>query len=114
MANTALVSPSVKQASTASLNGGHHPGVVGRDPHLEAGEEAVEAEHVEIGVGEGRGALVDDGPDPRALVRRREPQPGVEAGVARLVAGLAAEDEGDGRAASTRPAAGRSPRRAAG
>ena len=32
-----------------------HPGVVGGDPHLEPGEEAVEPEHVEVGVGERRG-----------------------------------------------------------
>ena len=61
----------------------HHPGVVGGHAHLEPGEEAVEAEHVEVGVGERRGPLVDDGPDPRALVGRGQAQAGVEAGVAR-------------------------------
>ena len=97
VANTALVSPSVKQASTASLNGGTIPAWWAATPGLEPGEEAVEPEHVEVGVGEGRGALVDDGADPGPLVGRREAEPGVEARVARLVAGLAAEDEGDGR-----------------
>ncbi len=38
VANTTLTSPSTKQASTASLNGGHHPGVVRGQARLEPGQ----------------------------------------------------------------------------
>ena len=79
VANTAFVSPSTKQASTASLNGGHHPRVVGGDARLEPGQEPVEPQDVEVGVGQAGGALVDDRADPRPLVGRREAEAGVEA-----------------------------------
>ena len=63
-------------ASTASLNGGHHAGVVGGDAGLEPGEPAAVAEHVEVGVGQALDVALGDGPDPRPFLRRGQAQPG--------------------------------------
>ncbi len=65
-------------------------------PHLQAREEPVEPEHLQVGVGQRRCPLVDDGADPCPLVRGGEAQAGIEADVAGVIAGLATEDEGDG------------------
>jgi hypothetical protein len=49
VANTTLVSPSTKQASTTSLNGGIMPAWCAAIPRLELRDEPGVPEHLEIG-----------------------------------------------------------------
>ena len=87
VANTTFTSPSAKQASTASLNGGTIPAWWAATPGLEPGEPAVVAEHVEVGVGQGRACARRRWPGSRArssgVVRR---SPASRHGVTRVVA----------------------------
>ena len=68
VANTTLTSPSMKHASTTSLNGGTMPAWWAAMPGLELGEELAVAEHGEVVVGEALEAGVDDLADAVALV----------------------------------------------
>jgi hypothetical protein len=70
---------------------------VGRHPRLHARQPAVVAEHVEVGVAEGGRALLAQGPDAFALLHGGQAHAGIEALPHGVVAGVAAEDEVDGR-----------------
>jgi hypothetical protein len=71
--------------------------VVGRDAAREPVEEVVVAEDVQVLVGDVAAATLDEGPDLLALVRRCQPQVGVQALGDRGVAADPAEHEDDRR-----------------
>ena len=76
VANTTFTRPSTKQASTTSLNGRHHSGVVGGDAGFELGEELAVPEHRQIGRVDGPEPGIDDLADAVALGAGGEPGAG--------------------------------------
>ena len=96
VAKTALTRPRTNSSSTTSLKVGSMPGVVGGDAPLQAFEPLVVAEDVEVLVGDGGGALLDDLADLRARLVVVEPQARVQALLDGGLAAGPAEDEGDG------------------
>ena len=79
------------------LEGRQHAGVVGGDPALEGVEPLPVAQHPQVLVRQLAGAVLDVQPDPLALLRGVEPQPGLHALLHGRRAAGTAEDEGDRR-----------------
>ncbi len=86
-----------EQLLDALLEGRQHAGVVGGDAAGQAVEELVVAEDAEVLLRQVRAVLLDEGEDLVALLRRGQPQVGLEALLHRRVAADPAEDEDDGR-----------------
>ena len=79
------------------LKGGEHPGVVGGDAPLQAGEPFAVAEHGEVLVRDVRGPPLHELGDRGHLIGLGEPQPGGQALLHGRVAAGPAEDELDSR-----------------
>ena len=97
VAKTTLIRPSVKHASTASLNGGTIPAWWAATPASSWAMNWSYAEGLEVVVGQPVEAGVDDAPDARPLGVVGQADPGGEHAARCLVALVAAEDEDDGR-----------------